>query len=222
MGPTTTHLLDKPVWQEWILGVPVDGVGHVSAGLPAEQVNHTERGEVMMSSPGFTHKWKSTVLFKLIQLTWDCLRLLHASQKTGNHSKSSYRLLVSSSCIHSVESQSKGENWFCIYHDIHKFYLIIHEDRMTLYLDKMGNLRYVKGLHRNDHSFMISKACYDTRNSGQKRLGPPFQQFEPKDRKSLKHFQQTLCPSGDVSGFYLWKLLRCLGVQISADVFNST
>ena len=41
---TSGYLLHIPVWQEGILGVPVDGVGHISVGLEGEQVHHAGRG----------------------------------------------------------------------------------------------------------------------------------------------------------------------------------
>lgn len=40
---TTGHHLHIPVWQEGVLGVPVDGERHISAGLPGEQVHHAGR-----------------------------------------------------------------------------------------------------------------------------------------------------------------------------------
>ena len=39
-GLTSGYLLHIPVWQEGILGVPVDGVGHIPVGLEGEQVHH--------------------------------------------------------------------------------------------------------------------------------------------------------------------------------------
>lgn len=40
---------------------------------------------------------------QMLQLTLDCLLSLRASRKTGSHSRSSYRLLASSSCIRSAQ-----------------------------------------------------------------------------------------------------------------------
>lgn len=42
-----------------------------------------------------------------LQLTLDCLQLRYASQKKGNRSKSSYKLLASSSCVHSVQKKDR-------------------------------------------------------------------------------------------------------------------
>lgn len=75
----------------------------------------------------------------------------------------------------------------------------------------MWNLRYVKSLHRNYHSFVVSKACYNTRDTGKKRLCPPFEQFEPKDHKDLKTLQQMRV--GNIQQIASWKMLMwCFAV----------
>lgn len=51
-GLTSGYLVHIPVWQEGILGVPVDGVGHISVGLEGEQVHHAG-GE----QTGFMNTW---------------------------------------------------------------------------------------------------------------------------------------------------------------------
>lgn len=55
-----------------------------------------------------------------------------------------------------------------------------------MYLDKMRNLRDRKGLHCNNYTIMIPKTCYYTRDSWEKRLGPPLQQFEPDDHQNYE------------------------------------
>lgn len=49
--PYTGHLLHIPVWQKGIVGVPVDGVGHISVGLIGEQVHHTGGGTIITREP---------------------------------------------------------------------------------------------------------------------------------------------------------------------------
>lgn len=53
-----------------------------------------------------------------------------------------------------------------------------------MYLDEMRNLRDWKSLHSNNHAIMITKTCYNTRDSREKRLGPPLEQFEPEDHQN--------------------------------------
>lgn len=71
----TGHLLHIPVWQEGILGVLVDGVGHVSAGLIGEQVHHTGGGTIMTHEQyrGFQIFKKGSQYSLSLQLTLDCL-----------------------------------------------------------------------------------------------------------------------------------------------------
>lgn len=55
---------------------------------------------------------------------------------------------------------------------------------LLLYLDEMGDLRNVKGLHGNNDTFLISETCHHSRDSREKRLGPPLKQFEPEERQN--------------------------------------
>lgn len=95
-----------------------------------------------------------------------------------------------------------------------------------MYLDEMRNLRDWESLHGDNHAIMIPETCYNTRDSWEKRLGPPLEQFEPGDHQN--HIEaaevEVFNKRHDLNHFVvdLWKLLRCLGVQISAHVFSST
>ncbi len=111
----TRHFLHEPVWQERKPRVSVDGVGHISVGLIGEQVHHTG-GETLTIHE--QHRRVIMYLLKVpkgakcnlsLQLTLGCLQSLFASQKTENRSKSSYRRLASSSCVHSIQRKWRSE-----------------------------------------------------------------------------------------------------------------
>lgn len=56
---------------------------------------------------------------------------------------------------------------------------------VVLVLDEMGDLRNVKGLHGNNDTFLISETCHHSRDSREKRLGPPLKEFEPVEVAAL-------------------------------------
>lgn len=97
-----------PLRQEAVLGVSVDSEGHISVGLVAEEVHKT----VGRTSMNYTKPSGLSIKLQciLLLLTWGCLPSPPASQRTGSRSKSSCRLLASSSLVRSVQRSVRRHN----------------------------------------------------------------------------------------------------------------
>lgn len=81
----------------------MNGVGHISARIPGEQIHHTagEHSDMLKSNK----RQKTQMIHKneFSSLTQDRLQQPRVSQTSESRSKSSCRQSASSSCVHSVD-----------------------------------------------------------------------------------------------------------------------
>lgn len=155
------NLLYIPLWQEAVLRVSVDRVGHVFVGLEAEEVHKSVGGQARIRNRQVGCKWLCCRCSPWVVFSY---HLLHKGQEVATK--------VHADCwLPAV--------WFALFKGASG---VTHRGQIYEFCKceqaNLGEVRHLGHwiiLNGDDDAVVIPETSHDTRDTGEKGLGPPLE-----------------------------------------------